>query len=268
MTRHDRRPASSRPSLRQPALPRPTFSEEGGLRLLHFGTIWIQGAMRLARPNDLALEYTRQMMAWLLFLDAPARIVQLGLGAGSLTKFCLARCPASEVRVVEVNPHVIEAAHSMFRLPRVHPRLAIDCEDAALWVADPAHRASAEVLQVDLYDADAAGPVCSSVEFYAACARVVAPPGIFVVNLFGRHASFPANRARIAEAFDGRVLALPEIEEGNRIVLAFKGPTLDIAWGAVFERAQIVETTYGLPARRWAKGLRGVNRGLEDRLVI
>lgn len=64
-----------------------TFSETAGVRYLHFGTEWVQGAMRLKKPDHIELEYVQQMMAWLLFLETPARIVQLGLGAAALTKF-------------------------------------------------------------------------------------------------------------------------------------------------------------------------------------
>jgi len=42
------------------------ISEEAGVRTLHFGSDWIQGAMRIARPWNLELEYTREMMASLL----------------------------------------------------------------------------------------------------------------------------------------------------------------------------------------------------------
>ena len=70
-----------------------TLSEEDGVRYLHFGTEWIQGGMRIARPWQLELEYQRQMMALALFVPRPARILQLGLGAAALTKFCYRYLP-------------------------------------------------------------------------------------------------------------------------------------------------------------------------------
>ena len=42
------------------------ISEEAGVRYLHFGSDWVQGAMRIARPWALELSYTREMMAGLL----------------------------------------------------------------------------------------------------------------------------------------------------------------------------------------------------------
>ncbi len=61
-----------------------------GVRYLHFGTEWVQGAMRLRKPDAIELEYAQQMMAWLLFLSPSApdfHVAQLGLGAAALTKF-------------------------------------------------------------------------------------------------------------------------------------------------------------------------------------
>ena len=44
-------------------------SEEEGVRYLHFGSSWIQGAMRIARPDALELDYTRDMMFPLLLRE-------------------------------------------------------------------------------------------------------------------------------------------------------------------------------------------------------
>ena len=43
--------------------------EEAGVRTLHFGSEWIQGAMRIARPWQLELDYTKEMMASLLMRE-------------------------------------------------------------------------------------------------------------------------------------------------------------------------------------------------------
>lgn len=62
------------------SLPPATTSEDKDLRYLHLGTCWIQGAMHLAKPDAIALEYVQHMMIWMLFEAAPKHIVQLGLG--------------------------------------------------------------------------------------------------------------------------------------------------------------------------------------------
>ncbi|MBW6495940.1 MAG: spermidine synthase, partial [Burkholderiaceae bacterium] len=80
-----------------------TLSEEGGVRYLHFGSRWIQGAMRLRSPDRLELEYLQRMMAWLLFVAEPAQMLQIGIGAGALIRFCHRRLPATSVTAVELS---------------------------------------------------------------------------------------------------------------------------------------------------------------------
>jgi spermidine synthase len=235
----------------------PTISESGDIRYLHFGTEWVQGAMWVSKPAELVLEYTAQMMAWLLFLqpDRKQSVGLLGLGAGSLARFCLKKL-SNPVRVVEWNPQVTVACEMYFKLPRP-ARLAIDHEDAGTWVENPAHQATQAVLMVDIYDADARGPVRDSLDFYLNCKHVLADVGVLTVNLFGAHSSYARNIRNVSEAFDGRILTLPQIDAGNQVVLAFKGPELRVSVEDLLARAEQVESDYHLPARKWVRSMLG-----------
>ncbi len=233
----------------------PTLSEFDGIRYLHFGSEWVQGAMRVKRPAELVLAYTQQMMAWLLFLE-PTKADSLGfmgLGAGSLLRFAH-KNTTSQLCTVEWNPAVTAICRAYFRLPE-SARCSIDHEDAALWVKRPENIGRFRALMVDLYDADAQGPVRDSIEFYQDCFHALDEVGVLAVNLFGNHNSFPRNIKHIHQAFEGRVLELPEIDAGNRVLLAFKGPALDVSVADFLDRAHAVERDYGLPAVQWAKSL-------------
>jgi spermidine synthase len=235
----------------QPAI---TFSEQDGVRFLHFGSRWVQGAMRLSDPNSLELAYIKDMMAWLLFLEPPPRILQLGLGAASLTKFCHRHCSRSAITVVENSRVVIEAAHQWFTLPHAGPRLDIVRADAGAYVARPRVRGQFGVVQVDLYDQHAAGPVLDSETFYGHCHAAMADPGVMAVNLFGRHASFSRSLKRIRAVFE-QVVTLNPREEGNLVVLALKGPQLRVSRKDLMARADALQLRYGLPAKRWARSV-------------
>src|SRR6185312_16135122 len=80
------------PRQRRQALAPATLSEWRGVRYLHLGTPWVQGAMRLRRPEQLELEYVRRMMVWMLMRPITAltggHAVQLGLGAAAITRYC------------------------------------------------------------------------------------------------------------------------------------------------------------------------------------
>jgi len=233
----------------------PTVSEHDGIRYLHFGTEWVQGAMRLRRPNDLVLAYTQQMMAWLLLISPQADddIGILGLGAGSLLRYTL-RNTQSRIVTVEWNPMVTAVCRSHFRLPE-SPRSRIDHGDAADWVCEPNNLGRYSVLMVDLYDATAQGPVRGSPEFYRDCALALADNAVMTVNLFGEHASFDPNLEGLRAAFPDGLLVLPEIDAGNRVAIAVKGDLLDLSVGEFIERAERIEQRYRLPAVRWARDI-------------
>lgn len=248
-----------------------TFSEMEGVRYLHFGTEWVQGAMRLRKPDAIELEYAQQMMAWLLFLSPSVEefhVVQLGLGAAALTKFCHRQFSRARVTAVELNPAVIVAGRSMFGLREDDARLTVREQDAWDYVMDGAHTGAIDVLQVDLYDATARGPVLDTTAFYRACRRTLKAPGVMTINLFGDHDSFPKNIERICEAFDNRVLVFPEVHDGNVIAIAFNGPEIDASWEVLEARADVVEKTTGLPACDWVEKLRAANARQEERLRI
>jgi spermidine synthase len=241
---------------RKPRFAPVTFSEEGGVRYLHFGTEWVQGAMRIKKPDHIELEYAQQMMAWLLFLETPKRIVQLGLGAAALTKFARRFLTRARVEAVELNPAVVVAARTMFALPPDDARLTVHETDAWDFVHDRANHGTIGALQIDLYDATARGPVHDSIAFYRAVRACLAQAGVVTINLFGDHPSFVRNMKHLNVAFDGRVIALPEVHEGNRVALAFSGPSLEVPFAALERRAKQIEAKLGLPARTWVEGLR------------
>jgi spermidine synthase len=229
--------------------PRISVSEEDGVRYLHFGTEWVQGAMRLAAPVDLELEYQQQMMAPLLLLSGPRRIAQLGLGAAALTKFCHRHLPDAGLTVVEISEQVLHAARQWFALPDDPARIEIVIDDARRFCGEPMQRGRYDWVQVDLYDRDARGPVHDDEGFYRSCRRLLAQPGVAVFNLFGR--SFGPSFERIDAAFDGRALVLPASAAGNRVVLAAHGPPLRWPNTELHAQARRVARQFGLPSLDW-----------------
>lgn len=207
------------------------ISEESGVRYLHFGSDWVQGAMRLRKPNALELTYTREMMAGLLFREAPwpARVLLIGLGAGSLAKFVHHHLPQSRVTVVEIAPEVHAVAQQYFRLPDEDARLEVHIGDGAEFIQDDPRQW--DLIAVDGFDRHARAGALATQPFYAACRERLAPDGILSVNLFGQLRGFKTQLQRLRKAFDGRVLDLPECDSGNVVALATTpgGHALDLS---------------------------------------
>lgn len=241
------------------SLPEVSFSEDGRVRHLHLGSPWIQGSMRLDAPFEIELEYVQRMMAWLLFRDpesvAGLQSMQLGLGAGAATKFCLKKL-RMRATVIELNPQVVQACRQWFKLPPDSERLRVVLADASREIRQSQHGQTVDALQVDLYDEQAAAPVLDDQDFYADCRQLLTDDGVMTVNLFGRDASFEQSVDKIAAVF-GReaVWTFKPTREGNTVVLAQRQ-----AWRphrtALVHRADAIQTRWGLPAPKWLRLLK------------
>ena len=237
-----------------------TFSEIHGVRYLHLGTPWVQGAMRIKKPYAIELEYAQQMMAWLLFLDASnTKTLQLGLGTGALTQFTNRLNDSIQTVAVELNPGIIVAAHTMFSLDVQSPRIRIIQDNALHYVQNTNNHQEFDSIQVDIFNGEASGPALSSLDFYQGCHHALKEVGVMTVNLFSRHPSFKTNINHICDVFENRVLLFNEVHDCNVVVIAFKGPHLEVSWDDLEKRSQHIRKESGLPTKKWVKHLKKCN---------
>ena len=236
-------------------------SEEAGVRYLHFGSHWIQGAMRLRRTHALELEYTRDMMFPLLLEGPrwPASVLQIGLGAGSITKFLYRHRPDAGLVVVEIDARVIAAAQAHFRLPDDPSRLTIEVADGAAWVAR--HGPPFDWIVVDGFTARGLAGALDTRAFYGHCRARLSAEGLFVTNLLRRTRGCEASLERLRESFDGRVLALPPCASGNTVVIAASGPPRALDRQALTAAATALRAATGLNLLRTVGRLAAVMPG-------
>lgn len=219
--------------------------EEAGVRTLHFGSEWIQGAMRIARPWQLELDYTKEMMAGLLLKEDahfPRNVLLIGLGAASLTKFLFRHYPQSKITVVEIDPAVVAAARQFFKLPEEDPkRLKIVIDDGGAFMAKPG--SNYDMILLDAYDENAKG-VLDNLPFYQLCYARLETGGILAVNLFGRSAK--RSLERIQSAFKGHAITFPSCDSGNVIAFAVADETISIKLEDLRRQAQALKKATGL----------------------
>jgi spermidine synthase len=218
--------------------------EDAGVRTLHFGSDWVQGAMRIARPWNLELEYTREMMASLLLRDAPRKVLLIGLGAASLTKFLYRNYPQAHLTVVEIEPSVVAAARQFFKLPEDPKRLHLVIGDGAEFVLNSNKKF--DLILVDGFDEKARTGALETLPFYQACRTRLSDDGMMAVNMLTRSRGFKATAARIAEAFDDRALVFPSCESGNAVALAAGGTPLEVSFEGLKENALKLKEATGL----------------------
>jgi spermidine synthase len=223
------------------------ISEEAGVRYLHFGSAWVQGAMRIARPWNLELEYTREMMASLLLRDDarwPRKVLLIGLGAASLTKFLYRHYPLAHLTVIEIEPAVIAAARQFFKLPEDPKRINIVIGDGVEYVLGSARKY--DLVLVDGFDEYARSGPLETLQFYQACRACLGDDGIVAINLLTGGRGFNPTVTRISKAFDDRALVFPSCESGNAIAFAAAGDPVEISFDDLKKKALALKAATGL----------------------
>lgn len=195
-------------------------SEEAGVRYLHFGSDWVQGAMRIARPYALELDYTKEMMLPLLLRpdDWPRRVLLIGLGAGSLCKFLWRYRPEAKLTVVEIDPQVEVVARQFFKLPDDPQRIRLHFADGADFMIQS--RQHYDLILVDGFDSNARAGRLDSLPFYLDCKARLAGEGLLCINLLSLRKNFNHSIQQIKTAFDDHVIVIRSRDEGNAIALA------------------------------------------------
>ncbi len=246
------RPSPSRPPA--PACTPPLVTTRGDRRTLEFAPGDIQSDMLLSDPTRLVLAYCRAIMCFALFVPRPRHIVLVGLGGGSLAKFCYRHFPAARISVLELRADVI-ALRAQFGVPADDARFTVIHADAAAWLGTAA--ACADVLVVDGFDASGLPPALGSARFYGDCRRALHDGGVLVANIFSYDPGYPRMVERLRLMFDDRVCRFDGVAGNNRILFAVKaapGP------GPGARRA--------LRTQRWVARRNGSGNGWLNRMLV
>jgi spermidine synthase len=220
--------------------------------------------MRLDDPWALALDYTRCMMAFLLFHPDPRHVLMIGLGGGSLAKFFYRNLRKTSVRVVELDAAVVAAARQHFALPADDGRLSVEIGDGAEALAPEC----CDLLMLDAFEDELHVPRLASREFYDGAFLALAEPGALVVNFMDDDPKFDLTLQRLERAFGGAVLAMPALYDPNILVFAFKGAAPRVRWDLLRENAEALERRHGLPFKRYVNRLRDMNRCTAEDLIL
>jgi spermidine synthase len=221
---------------------KPFIIEDGRTRRLHFNLCAVQSSMRIDDPFALDFAYTRKMMAFLLFVPDPGHVLMVGLGGGSLAKFCHRHLPRARLTVVEVNADVI-TLRDEFNIPN-DARLAIIQADAADYL--PAVEGDTDVLLLDGFDIGGIAPTFLNRAFYQAARRRLRPAGVLVANFAGPPEDWWNHYVLLNEVFDGRI-HLGRVSGGdNHIAFAFVDVGYPPDWALLEERANSLARQYPL----------------------
>ncbi|WP_412025688.1 spermidine synthase [Burkholderia cepacia] len=234
---------------------RPFVLETRHALSLHFDHFGTQSFMSLRDPIRLELGYTRVMMGFLLLQPVPAHICMLGLGGGSLAKYCYRHLPGAAIDAVEINPDVI-ALRDVFRIPVDDARFAVVCADGADHVTRADIRT--DVILHDAFVADGTPGRCTGAAFLDACRERLSEAGVLAINLMDDDPALPRHLEQLRSVFGSSYALVPCGDDNNFVAFAWKGdqrlPSLRILLERALACVQAGELKLAATARRMKDG--------------
>ncbi|MFZ6759062.1 fused MFS/spermidine synthase [Undibacterium sp. Ji50W] len=202
---------------------RPFYVDDDNLRMMYLNPKCMQSVMKLDAPNELVCAYSRTVMGFLLFHPRPSHILLIGLGGGSLVKYCYHHLPDCRITALEINADVI-AMREQFMLPADDERLHIIQCDAISHLQQ--HAYAADVILLDAYDENGLVAALNTAEFYANCQRQLATDGVLVANVWGKPSALADMLGRLRQVFKQQVCWSRSEDSYNLIVFAVKGSAI------------------------------------------
>jgi len=246
--------------------PKPFVIDDGKSRFLYFNVRLMQSEMSLKAPNDLAIRYTQKMMAFLLFQPRPKRIVLIGLGGGSLIKFCYHKMPGTQLTAVELDPNVI-AFRDTFLLPPDDERLQVLEADGAQFLETT--EKGIDALLVDAFDKTGFAPSLANREFFDKAYAKLSGNGVLVINLAGDKETYAGLIGEAMHVFDDQVIVISVPDDGNHVLYAFKERHFEPRWRWLHNYAKELRAKFGLDFPAFVQKMeRSTKLGLARREAI
>lgn len=222
---------------------KPYVIEEGDSRSLYFTRELTQSGMRLSDPTALEFSYTQRMMSFLLFVHQPQHILMLGLGGGSLVKYCHRYLTTTRITALEIDPNIL-AFREQFMVPPDDARLRVVLGDAAQYLRH--NREHADVVMIDAFDRNGFSSSVCSRAFYLDVRDTLVKGGVMVANMVGPKDERAAHLDLVADVFGGNIIMLPVVDDGNYLVFAFREASFEPRWRWIEGQTKAMHARYGL----------------------
>lgn len=231
----------------------PVIVDTESERHLQFSGDALQSRMRLDDPYALIAAYTRQMMSFLLFDPDPEHVLLIGLGGGSMAKFCYRHLPRARITVVEIDARVI-ALREAFSIPPDDHRFRIVHDDGARYLSS--HQQPVSAILIDAFDQSGVSPSLATSEFFRHASRLLLPAGVLIMNLHGDPERFGEHLQKVRNVFGDRTLLAKVTGSDNVLLHAFAERGTSPAARQLFLRARYLQSKMSLNFRHYLQQAR------------
>jgi spermidine synthase len=175
--------------------------EHQGVRWIRFPDASIQSVMLLEEPAYPLLSYVQGLLSTLLFLPTPAKVLNLGLGSGSIERFILSQLPELQLVSVETDARLIELTKQHFCIPSSHTVIKMPAQDYL-----QSNQQSFDILLSDVYSTQGGVNSYLTSEFIQNAVHALDQDGVFAINLL------PESRAEVVEVLFRIRTVFPHIQ--------------------------------------------------------
>jgi spermidine synthase len=159
-------------------------------------------------------------MGFLVLKSRPKRILMIGLGGGSLVKYCHRHLPTTELTVVEIDPEVI-ALRAHFYVPPDDERLQVINADGAQYVAQMVTEGGhTDAMLIDAYDQHGVAKAVMERGFFENAKQVLGRHGVFIFNLVASTRESKPHIQLIRSVFGEPVIAIAMPNDDNLVIFA------------------------------------------------
>ncbi|MCP5179663.1 MAG: fused MFS/spermidine synthase [Pseudomonadales bacterium] len=245
--------------------------ENGRERCLQFSVkrdLRNQSCIRTDHPEEMVFSYTRMMMAALLLRDAPASILVVGLGGGTLPGALQTLFPAARLDVVEIDPAVVRVARDYFGFIEAG-NTTVHTMDARVF----GRRARAQARQYDLilldaYNGEYIPEHLLTREYLEETRNLLNHGGVLAANTFAISHLYD-HESTTYEAVFGQFLNFRLEETANRVILVARDglPTADFR-AARADELQPRVARFGIRLNDYLGALEGIRDWDADARVL
>jgi spermidine synthase len=194
-----------------------------GLRTLYFDDGGVrQSVVKLGDPDHLELNYAKSMVAGLALIEAPKRVLVVGLGGGTIPSFLRHHYPKLYIDVVDIDPVVVDVARQFFGFRDFEDgRMRAFVSDGRRLIERCENRY--DVIFLDAFGSDSIPYHLATREFLLAVRRALTAEGLALGNVWGRGSNplYDDMLRTYQDVFDD-VYVLDVRATGNKIVIGLQ----------------------------------------------
>jgi spermidine synthase len=229
-------------------------TQQGDLRCLKFTARRNerrQSCIDLKQPERLVFTYTRMMLAGLLVVEDPARILVIGLGGGTLPTLLGKLFTEAQITVVEIDPAVVKVAQRYFDYVADHRTQVIEQDARVYGKRAGLNGEQFDLVLLDAFNSDYIPEHLMTREYLEETRVLLAPGGALVSNTFIESQLYDYESVTYESVF-GSFLNLRTPDSSNRVIIARNGPLpSNDSLEAAASRWHVDLERYGVPIDRY-----------------